>query len=116
MDAIGEELPMADIFLTPDSIDSINEKFNEKLLESQNTPEEGFAAIQEILADSNITVPSISDMDEEGGEFVINLADNLYLYFIYGKTDDEKYEFYVELTDDEGVDEILSDEEEEQDE
>jgi hypothetical protein len=55
-------------------------------------------------------------MDEEGGEFVINLADNLYLYFIYGKTDDEKYEFYVELTDDEGVDEILSDEEEEQDE
>ena len=39
-----------------------------------------------------------------------------YLYLIYYLTDDGRYEFYAELTDEEGLNEIMSDEEEDEEE
>jgi hypothetical protein len=71
--------------------------------------------------------------DAEGDEIVIrldqfgrvidftNLISNkveeiFYLYLIYYLTDDGRYEFYAELTDEEGLNEIMSDEEEDEEE
>ena len=44
------------------------------------------------------------------------IPNNNYLYLIYYLTDDGRYEFYAELTDEEGLNEIMSDEEEDEDE
>jgi hypothetical protein len=78
-------------------------------------------------------MPALYDADAEGDEIVIrldqfgrvidftNLIPNkvgeiFYLYLIYYLTDDGRYEFYAELTDEEGLNEIMSDEEEDEEE
>jgi hypothetical protein len=42
--------------------------------------------------------------------------EQFYLYLIYYLADDGRYDFYAELTDDEGLNEIMSDEEEDEEE
>ena len=54
-------------------------------------------------------MPALYDVDTEGEEMVFGI-DGSYLYIIYALTDDGRYEFYAELTNEEGLSEILSDE------
>ncbi len=117
MEAIDDiKLSMADISLTSDQVNEIDDKFEERLSDSFGSPEEGFAIIQDILSEYDVTVPEMEEMDPDGSEIIIKIGEDAFLYFIYGKDEMDKYEFYAELTDQKGVTEILTDEEEENDE
>ena len=61
------------------------------------------------------------DAEPEGDELVLDIEsmhgdEQFYLYLIYYLADDGRYDFYAELTDDEGLTEIMSDEEEDEEE
>ncbi len=110
------ELSMAEVSLTPDEVEAINDKFEERLEDSFDSPEEGFAIIQDALSEYDVTIPEMEEMDSDGSEIIIKIGQDAFLYTIYGKDEMDKYEFYAELTDQKGVTEIMTDEEEENDE
>ena len=100
-----------------DSIDKIND-FLFALAESPvRTPEEALTAVRDTLGRFGVTIPAMYDLDPEGQEFIINLTDKDFLYFAYSLDDDGTYAFHAEITDQDGIDEILSiDDEDEEDE
>jgi hypothetical protein len=74
------------------------------------SPESGIAAIRKVFASSNIEMPALYGANPEGEEIVFDL-DGTSLYLIYSLTDDNHYEFYAEVGDEERMDELMSDEE-----
>jgi len=97
------------------------------------SPESGIQRIRKVLHRFSLDMPALYDADAEGDEIVIRLdqfghvidftylipnkvEEIFYLYLIYYLTDDGRYEFYAELTDEEGLNEIMSDEEEDEEE
>ena len=93
--------------------DNILEEVNNQLeTELQGTilsPESGIQKIRKVLGMFEMDMPALYDVDTEGEEMVFGI-DGSYLYIIYALTDDGRYEFYAELTNEEGLSEILSDE------
>lgn len=80
------------------------------------TPEGGVQRMRKVLSRYSIDFPAFEDLDTDGDESIYELDAGVYLYFIYYLTDDGNYEFYAELTNDEGIEEILSDVEEDSEE
>jgi hypothetical protein len=96
------------------------------------SPEQGIQSVRKVLNRYSMDVPALYDADHEGDEIVLQLdqfgkvldfvnpqveeTGQYYLYLIYYLTDDGNYEFYSEITDEEGLNEIMSDEEEEKEE
>jgi len=97
------------------------------------SPESGIQRVRKVLHRFSLDMPALYDADAEGDEIVIRLdqfgrvidftylipnkvEEIFYLYLIYYLTDDGRYEFYAELTDEEGLNEIMSDEEEDEEE
>lgn len=76
------------------------------------TPESGVQRMRKVLSRYSIDFPAFEDLDTDGDESIYELDAGVYLYFIYYLTDEGNYEFYAELTNDEGIEEILSDAEE----
>lgn len=68
-----------------------------------------------LLSEHNIDINQMTDLDPVGDEGIVELHPGKYLYFVYDKNDDGSYDFHSEVTDEEGIDEILSDEEEDND-
>ena len=103
--------------VSADAIDEIND-FLFTLADSPvPTPEEALSTVRQTLERFGVTLPSMYDLDTEGQEFVINLTDDYFLYFAYSMDDDGTYIFHAEITDQEGVNEILAlDDEEDEDE
>ena len=71
----------------------------------------GFQKIRKVLFRYGLDLPALYDILEEGDEFAIELDDELFLYVLYYLTDEGNYDFYAEVTDWNGVDELMSDEE-----
>lgn len=71
----------------------------------------GFQKIRKVLLRYGLDLPALYDILEEGDEFAIELDDELFLYVLYYLTDEGNYDFYAEVTDWNGVDELMSDEE-----
>ena len=111
----------------------INYRLDGELDDIFLSPESGIQRVRKVLHRFSLDMPALYDADAEGDEIVIrldqfgrvidftNLIPNkveeiFYLYLIYYLTDDGRYEFYVELTDEEGLNEIMSDEEEDEEE
>jgi len=80
------------------------------------TPESGVQRMRKILSRYSIDFPAFEDLDTDGDESIYELDAGVYLYFIYYLTDDGNYEFHAEITNDEGIEEILSDVEEDTEE
>lgn len=80
------------------------------------TPESGVQRMRKVLSRYSIDFPAFEDLDTDGDESIYELDAGVYLYFIYYLTDDGNYEFYAEITNDEGIEEILSDVEEDSEE
>ena len=103
---------------------NIKESIDSNLLEGINdalvaglsgtffSPENGIQIIRRVLAEYNLEMPALYGADPEGDETVIEILPELFLYLIYSIEDNGQYEFYAELTDDEGLDDLLSDEDE----
>jgi hypothetical protein len=78
------------------------------------TPQAGFQEIRKILFMYGIDMPAVFDLDEDGDELVLDA--NVYgeskiglLYILYSLSDEGYYEFYAEVTDEAGIEKLLSD-------
>lgn len=104
--------------------DSINLSLVAELTRYFPSPEAGLQAIRKVLLRYGIETPALYDLDPEGDEIVLELnlistgeeIEENKLYIIYYLTDEDDYEFYAELMDEETVDAIASDEEEDEEE
>jgi len=102
--------------------DEINHALYAHLHDVILSPESGVQKIRRVLAHFEMSVPALYDLNPDGDEMVIDVdntseevTDNR-LYVIYYLTDDNVYDFYAELTDEQGIDDIMSDDEDEEDE
>jgi hypothetical protein len=111
----------------------INYRLDGELDDIFLSPESGIQRIRKVLHRFSLDMPALYDADAEGDEIVIELDQFgqvldfthlipnkiepvFYLYLIYYLTDDGRYDFYAELTDEDGLNEIMSDEEEDEEE
>lgn len=95
-----------------DFLQSVNDALVEGLENTFFSPENGIQMIRRVLAEYNLEMPVLYGADPEGEETAVEIQPELFLYLIYGIDENGKYEFYAELTDDEGLDDLLSDEDE----
>lgn len=110
-DQTVEDMPSIDSSI----IDEANTQLENELQGTILSPESGIQKIRKVLAMFEMDMPALYDIDPEGEEMVFGI-DGSYLYIIYALTDDGRYDFYAELTDEEGLSEILSDEGEDEEE
>ena len=97
------------------------------------SPESGIQKVRKVLHRFSLDMPALYDADVEGDEIIIQLdqfgkvidfthlipnkvEEVFYLYLIYYLTDDGRYEFHAEIADENDLNEILSDEEEDEEE
>jgi hypothetical protein len=90
------------------------------------SPEAGVQEIRRVLFQLGYDMPAIYDLDPEGDEIILELhpldmkddeeIEKLNLYVIYYLTDDDVYEFFAEVVDDDILDEIIADGEDEEEE
>jgi hypothetical protein len=100
----------------------MNYRLMNELYQPFLSPEGGIQAIRKVLHRYGFDLPALYDADPEGDEFVIdidqygqeNLSTNLYV--LYYLTDEGHYEFYAEVGNDARIEELLSDEEEDEEE
>jgi hypothetical protein len=95
-------------------MDSINDQFELAFNDPVSSPESGVMRVAQILSAHGVEMPVIYGLDLEGDEIVIDMDSNLHLYIIYTTNDNGLYDFYAEVVDDEGLDEILEDEDDEE--
>lgn len=124
----------------PDVATQINIQFLKELNGSIASASEGMQKIRKVLHRYGFDMPALYEIIEEGDEIVFELKQfgqphgptiygdtatgtevvdmdpDAYLYILYYLSDEGYYEFYAEVTDEEGLDELLSDEEEEPEE
>lgn len=94
----------------------INTQLAIELKDLIDSPNLGFQKIRKVLIRYGLDVPALYDILEEGDEFAIELDGELFLYVLYYLTDNDNYDFYAEVTDWNGVDELMSDEEDQEEE
>jgi len=105
----------------PEIRDKINQRLNHELTDLILSPESGIQRIRKVLLSYGLDMPALYDAESEGDELVLDIEsmsgdEQFYLYLIYYLADDGRYDFYAELTDDEGLNDIMSDEEEDEEE
>ena len=115
--SIASEISLADEKVR----DEINLQLNHALTDVIFSPEAGIQKIRRVLHLHGLDMPALYDAAEEGDELIIKIdqfdgSGQFYLYVVYYLADDDRYDFYAELTDEEGINEIMSDEEEDEEE
>lgn len=103
-----------DSVVNPAVIPTINGQLNLELNDLIFSPESGVQKIRRVLGAFDIHVPALYDLDPEGDEIIYDLNPDTHLYIIYSLEDNGSYEFYAELTDSKGLEEIISDDEDEE--
>lgn len=80
------------------------------------TPHAGFQKIRKVLHTFGLDIPALYDIDPEGDEMVVEVDQfgdpnfgNALLYVLYYLDEKGYFEFYAELTNEDGVDSLLSD-------
>ncbi len=94
----------------------INSQLSVELDGIITSPNLGIQKIRKVLFRYGLDLPAIYEVLEEGDEFAIELDGELFLYVLYYLTDEGNYDFYAEVTDWNGVDELMSDEEDQEEE
>lgn len=99
-----------------------NQYLQKELTATFESPDEAFFKIRKILFRFFIELPPVYDLDEEGDELVFYLKEfqrtnnhnaiDAYLYVLYYLTDDDRYDFYAEITDKENIEKFIEDGEE----
>ena len=120
---MGQTIKVTDsISITdPQVREKINQNLNHELTDLILSPESGIQKIRKVLMSFGLDMPALYDAETEGDELILDIESlngdgEFYLYLIYYLADDGRYDFYAELTDDEGLTEIMSDEEEDEEE
>ena len=99
-----------------ESFEEINDRLDFELDKNFNSVEHGLLEISKILFDHGINLSQIEGLEEEGDEFSIQLNETTYLYVVFAKNDDDLFDFYAELTDEDGLEEILEDDDDNEEE
>ena len=94
----------------------INSQLSVELDEIITSANLGIQKIRKVLFRYGLDLPAVYDVLEEGDEFAIELDGELFLYVLYYLTDEGNYDFHAEVTDWNGVDELMSDEEDQEEE
>ena len=89
---------------------AVNHDLEMELDDTILSPEVGFFKIRKVLHRYGFDLPVLYDIEEEGDESVFDLHDGSLLYVLYVLSDDGNYDFYAEITDESGVEFLLSDE------
>ena len=101
-------MPVTAPELNLDVAGAVNHDLGMELDDIILSPEIGFYKIRKVLHRYGFDLPALYDIDEEGDESVFDLHDGSLLYVLYYLTDDGNYDFYAKLTDEAGVEEMLS--------
>jgi hypothetical protein len=123
--------------INPSVFAEVNHRFIVELNDLILSPEQGIQKIRKVLHRYAMDMPALYDADPMGDEVVFELnqfgdiygvdregiirtGQNMthvepeaYLYFIYYLDDNGRYEFHAEMMNEEGLEEILSDEDDE---
>jgi hypothetical protein len=94
--------------------EAVNAQLDKELNDIILSPQIGFLKIRKVLRMFNLDIPTSYAIEQEGDEVVLDLlgdTDSL-LYVLYYQTDDGNYDFYACVDDEEGIEEIISKDEE----
>ena len=94
--------------LDPETVSKLNLLLLVELEKPVLTPEAGLSKIRKILYLEGIVFESMLGLNSEGDEIATSLTDTDYLYILYFLNDDGYYEFYAEVTDEQGIEDALS--------
>ena len=90
--------------------EAVNAQLDKELKDIILSPQIGFLKIRKVLRMFNLDIPTSYAVEQEGDEVVLDLlgdTDSL-LYVLYYQTDDGNYDFYACVDDEEGIEEIIS--------
>lgn len=100
----------------------VNQYLQKELTGTFESPDDAFFKIRKILLRFFIELPPVYDLDTEGDEMVFYLKEfqrtnnhsaiDAYLYVLYYLTDDGRYDFYAEVTDEENIEKFIEEGEE----
>lgn len=104
----------SDLYLNDDSddissespFDSINDALYNTIQHLSLTPQNGLQRIRNVLLDFGYDIDPLFDMNPDGDEYAYKIGD-IYLYIIYAPNENGYYEFYSEVTDENGINEIM---------
>ena len=99
------------------TIDQVNFCLDTDLDKPFLSPESGIQAIRKVLSRFEIDLPALYGANSEGDEIVMQLSNDVVMtniYILYYLTDDNHYEFYAEIGDEETMNDLMSDEETEE--
>ena len=110
------ELAMPEVSLMARDVaveEEINRQLEMGLKDVILSPQIGLYKIRKVLNRFGYDLPTSYVPDQDGDEVVLDVfgSDSL-LYVLYYRTDDGNYDFYAHVDDDEGIEEILSKDEE----
>lgn len=104
-------------------VSEINTHFIREFNEVVLSPDAGLQKIRKVLHRYGFDMPALYEIDREGDEVVFDLNQfgmeidpDYYLYVLYYLTDDGYYDFYVEVADDDRVEELTSEDKDETEE
>jgi hypothetical protein len=126
--------------INPSVFAEVNHRLIVELNDLILSPEQGIQKIRKVLHRYAMDMPALYDADPMGDEVVfeleqfgqahgidtegiittgrnvINTSPEAYLYFIYYLDDNGRYEFHAEMVSEEDLEEILSDEDDDEEE
>jgi hypothetical protein len=110
------ELAMPEVSLMARDVaveEEINRQLEMGLKDVILSPQIGLYKVRKVLNRFGYDLPTSYVPDQDGDEVVLDVfgSDSL-LYVLYYQTDDGNYDFYAHVDDDEGIEEILSKDEE----
>ena len=110
------ELAMPEVSLMARDVaveEEINRQLEMGLKDVILSPQIGLYKVRKVLNRFGYDRPTAYVPDQDGDEVVLDIhgSDSL-LYVLYYQTDDGNYDFYAHVDDDEGIEEILSKDEE----
>ena len=95
------------------SLEKVNDALIAGLSGTFFSPENGIQMIRRVLAEYSYEMPALYGADLDGDELGLEMQSGLFLYLIYSIDNSGVYEFFAELTDSDGLDELLSEDDEE---
>jgi len=92
--------------------ESLNRQLDIHLNDKILSPQIGLYKIRKVLNSYGYDLPALYEVEPEGDEVVFDLGDTDYfVYILYYLTDDGVYDFYALVTDEAGIEEIMSEDE-----
>ena len=99
----------------PVLVAKINSVFTIELSDIFLSPESGFQKVRKVLHRFGLDMPPMYGMDPDGDEIVLDVTQygdaslgSGLLYILYSLNDEGYYDFYAEINDETGIEELLA--------